>query len=268
MNQINEWLKQIELSSFLFVITCILLVMVFAFMVVFLIAYKRNMRIQKAMLDLENIHHLDMISSNLKVLEDERQRFAQDLHDEIGASLSAIRLYVSSMDRTAQEAELKSKLQEVKQTIDQSMASTRRIAYNLLPPTLEMMGLGAVVNDLADSLKKSPVSVLVDVQQGLPRLDYQRELILYRIIQELVSNTLKHAQATQVNIQLSFDDTTYRIKYVDDGKGFDMAQIANKGMGLVNMKNRLSIVGGTLSMFTAPQKGFEVRLEIPLVKGQ
>lgn len=265
MNQVTELLKQIELSSFLFVITCILLVMVFAFMVVFLIAYKRNMRIQKAMKELEDGHQQDIISSNLKVLEDERQRFARDLHDEIGAALAAIRLYVSSIDRNAYESELKSKLQEVKQTIDQSLASTRRIAYNLLPPTLEMMGLGPAIIELADSLKNSSLSIHVDVQSGLPKLDYQRELVLYRIIQELLSNTLKHSQASEVTIELWHKATQYHIQYSDNGIGFDLNRNQYKGMGLTNLKSRLDIVGGELTIQTSPDAGFLAFMVLPVV---
>lgn len=216
------------------------------------------------MKNLEDHHHHDIVYSNLKVLEEERQRFAQDLHDEIGASLSAIRLYVSSIDRTAQETELKSKLQEVKQTIDQSMASTRRIAYNLLPPNLEVMGLSAVVKDLADSFKKSPMEVLVSVQPGQPKLNYQRELILYRVVQEFIGNTLKHASANQITIGLSFDEKYYKIVYTDNGKGFDMNRIRKPGMGLVNIKNRLGIVGGEIYFKTAPGAGFEAMIHVPL----
>ncbi len=267
MNLLTELLSQIERSSFLFVVTCILLVMVFIFMVIFCIAYKRNLDVQKNIKTMESEYHQNIVSSNIKILEEERQRFVQDLHDEIGSSLSAIKLYVSNIDRATHDDELKDQLRNVKQTIDQSMASTRRIAYNLLPPRLEDIGLH-VLYDLLDSLKGLPVKINMEIQEDQPRLNYQTELNLYRIVQELLGNTLKHAEATDVFIQLSFDDSHYKIQYTDNGIGFEEPLHYGTGMGLVNVKSRAAIIGGQLSIQTAPQAGFKASLAVPLVKFQ
>jgi signal transduction histidine kinase len=255
-----ELLEQIELSSFLFGTIVILLIMVFAFIIIFFVTYNRNLSIQKAMKEMEQKHQ----EHNLATLEDERQRFAQDLHDEIGASLSAIRLYVSDIYSGQHNEDVRDKLQQVKHTIDQSMASTRRISHNILPPGLEHMGLSHVVNDLVKTFNLSGrINVNVTAEAKMPKLDYSRELILYRVLQELINNTIKHAQASKIDIQFEQTPDDYIIRYSDDGIGFDTSENNSEGIGLKNVKSRVAMVKGSYTMDA--ESGFSVELKIPFV---
>jgi two-component system NarL family sensor kinase len=256
-----ELLGRIELSSFLFVTTVILLVVVFAFIIIFFITYNRNLSIQRAMKSMQEKHQ----EHNLTTLENERQRFAQDLHDEIGASLSAIRLYVSDIYSGNNDDEVKAKLQQVKQTIDQSMASTRRISHNILPPGLEHMGLSHVVRDLVHKFNISDsIHVTIEAQPNIPKLDYNRELILYRVLQELLNNTIKHAQASAINIVFSFTELNYCISYSDNGIGFGLDEVKEEGIGLKNVKSRVAMVGGYYEINTSAQNGFAVTVVVPI----
>jgi signal transduction histidine kinase len=260
-----ELLAEIELSSFLFAITCILLIMVFAFMVIFFITYERNMSIQRSMKKMGDDHQQHIITSNLKTLELERQRFAEDLHDEIGASLSAIKLYVGSIDTQLNDANIKEQLNEVKKTIDQSMASTRRIAHNILPPGLEIMGLSRLAEELIQQLNVAhTLKVIVSSDPNMPKLNYQRELILYRVLQELFNNTLKHAEATTVSISFASKNGCYQLSYADDGKGFDTDSHQFSGIGLSNLNNRVKLIGGQYRVETAVGSGFRAFISVPL----
>jgi two-component system NarL family sensor kinase len=253
-----EILERLELSSFLFSTIIVLLMMVFAFIIIFFVTYNRNLSIQKAMKNMEKKHQ----EHNLATLEDERQRFAQDLHDEIGASLSAIRLYVSDIYSGQNDEEVRSKLLQVKQTIDQSMASTRRISHNILPPGLEHMGLSHIVNDLVKTFNLSGrIQVDVAVAPQMPKLDYNRELILYRVLQELINNTIKHARASQIDIQFMFTPLDYVITYSDNGIGFDAEATVNDGIGLKNVRSRVAMVKGTCMLNTVI--GFYIEIKIP-----
>lgn len=255
-----EILERLELSSFLFSTIIILLVMVFAFIIIFFITYNRNLSIQKAMKNMEQKHQ----EHNLATLENERQRFAQDLHDEIGASLSAIRLYVSDIYSGQQNEEMRDKLLQVKQTIDQSMASTRRISHNILPPGLEHMGLSHIVNDLVKTFNLSGlIHVRVLVSPGMPKLDYVRELILYRVLQELINNTIKHAGASQIDIGFDYTSDDYIIHYADNGKGFEVDETTLEGIGLKNVKSRVAMVKGAFTM--SAERGFSIQMVIPRV---
>jgi two-component system NarL family sensor kinase len=256
-----EILESLELSSFLFSTIIILLVMVFAFIIIFFITYNRNLSIQKAMKNMEQKHQ----EHNLATLENERQRFARDLHDEIGASLSAIRLYVSDIHSRQEDEEVKVKLKQVKQTIDQSMASTRRISHNILPPGLEHMGLSHVVNDLVNTFNVSEhINVSVHAAAQMPKLDYDRELILYRVLQELLNNTIKHANASFIDIRFDYNADYYLIQYTDNGIGFDMDEMGNDGIGMKNVKSRVAMAKGEFILTTAIGKGFSIELKIPL----
>jgi signal transduction histidine kinase len=211
-----ELLGKIELSSFLFVTTVTLLVVVFAFIIIFFITYNRNLSIQRAMKSMQEKHQ----EHNLTTLENERQRFAQDLHDEIGASLSAIRLYVSDI-------------------------------YS--------------GNDLVQKFNISDsIHVNIEAQPNIPKLDYNRELILYRVLQELLNNTIKHAQASIINIVFSFTELNYCISYSDNGVGFDLDEVKEEGIGLKNVKSRVAMVGGYYEINTSAQNGFVITIVIPI----
>jgi signal transduction histidine kinase len=253
-------LEKIELSSFLFVTIIILLMMVFTFIIIFFITYNRNLSIQKAMKNMEEKHQ----EHNLTTLETERQRFAQDLHDEIGASLSAIRLYVSDIYSGQQNDDVKNKLLQVKHTIDQSMASARRISHNILPPGLEHMGLPYIISDLIKTLHVSDtILVDVDIPKQIVKLDYNRELILYRVLQELLNNTIKHAHASRIDIMFDYTDQHYIIHYADNGVGFDILENEGNGIGLKNVKSRVAMVKGTYRIHTEQGGGFAIEMEIP-----
>ncbi|MES2781123.1 MAG: sensor histidine kinase [Bacteroidota bacterium] len=260
-----ELLAGLELGSFLFAITCILLIMVFAFMVIFFVTYNRNMSIQRSMKKMSDEHQQHIIASNLITLETERQRFAEDLHDEIGASLSAIRLYVGSIDNQLQDKSIKEQLKEVKNTIDQSMASTRRIAHNILPPGLEIMGLSKVASDLVKQLNAAnTLNVIINTTPDMPKLDYHRELILYRVLQELFNNTLKHAEASRVTISFEVTQGRYALTFEDDGRGFDQNGQQFSGIGLSNLTNRIKMIGGACMVETAPGQGFKTMISVPV----
>lgn len=234
-------------------------------MVIFFITYNRNLVIQRTMKKMDDEHKQHIINSNLQTLETERQRFAEDLHDEIGASLSAIRLYIGNIDRQIQNDDLKAQLKEARNTIDRSMASTRRIAHNILPPGLEIMGLSKVVEDLAEQLQlASNLNITIEAEPNMPKLNYQQELFLYRVLQELFNNTIKHSKANSAAVNFSTKNNRYIISYSDNGVGFDMQNQSYAGIGLSNLNNRVNMIGGTYRIKTAPSEGFAVTISVPL----
>jgi signal transduction histidine kinase len=240
-----------------------MLVLCIVAILIFIAFYKRNMKAQKRLFEQEVAFKEQLNSSNLQTLEEERRRFAQDLHDEIGASLSAIRLYIGNIADLATDTQIQNKLQQVKQTIDQSMASTRRISHNILPPGLELMGLSEVVNELAKQFNQShAINVKVVGPSEMPKLHFEKELMLYRVLQELLQNTLKHAKASEVTIHFSNTDSVYTINYTDNGVGFDVSHQKFTGLGMSNIESRIKIVGGKYTLKTAPNAGFELKVEV------
>jgi signal transduction histidine kinase len=228
--------------------------------------YRRNAKAREEFYRLQTKHQEDLILSNLQTLEDERKRFAEDLHDEIGAALSAIRLHVSRLE-SGNPPVSGEPIKNLKEIIDHAMASTRRISHNMLPPGLEMFGLAHVAKDLEKQVPEGPVQVHIQAANGLPRLPYNTELTLYRILQELMNNTIKHARASTITIDLLVRDGHFVTSYRDNGIGFDLAGVRFTGLGLSNVQNRAKMVNGMLDFTTAPGQGLHVEVRIPLNEG-
>jgi signal transduction histidine kinase len=258
--------QTVDIYFILFMGTAGMLMLAFAAIFLFVVYYKRNIRAKEEMHEMETHHQQRLIFSNLQTLEDERKRFAEDLHDEVGASLSAIRLHASRIETESKEEDTRTRLKDVKEIIDQAMASTRRISHNMLPPGLELFGLAKITADLAIQISKAnTIEVKVaPSSKSIPRLDYKTELMLYRVLQELINNTLKHAEASLIQINFSSDAKQYYIYYADNGKGFDTTSVRYNGLGLRNLESRIKMVNGTYSFSTAPGKGLEVNMSIPL----
>jgi signal transduction histidine kinase len=206
---------------------------------------------------------LDILKSNIEALETERKRVAEDLHDEIGGKLSALRLNLAQIQRTDKD-EAQTLINRNKEIIDTMITTVRRISHNMMPPALEIFGLANTVEELCAWVNTSS-ALYVNMEYGLHDipLDQKKQLALYRIVQELFSNTIRHAQAG--NIQLSFIPCGKELQliYKDDGKGFDPSQhIKQTGMGFRNIESRVKIIKGTVQ-YPCKGKGFECVISFP-----
>lgn len=257
--------EAINIYYLLFVGTLGMLLLACSAIFFFMTYYKRNIRAKEELHEIQTKLQEELIFSNIRTLEDERKRFAQDLHDEIGASLSAIRLHVSTLETETHDIHIKDKTKELKSIIDHSMASTRRISHNMLPPGLEMLGLTYVIEDLKKHISKDDgLHIIASVEPDLPRLHYNTELILYRIFQELISNTIKHAEASEVNINLGSTNNMYKMSYRDNGKGFDAEKVRYTGLGMNNIQSRSKMINGEMQFETGPGKGLYLEINIPI----
>jgi two-component system, NarL family, sensor kinase len=208
--------------------------------------------------------------ARLEGQEDERKRVAQDLHDRIGVMLSTVKLYFSPLDSKLNEIQQENRLQYEKATnlLDEACQEVRRISHDMSSPVLTNLGLEAELNVLASRIEEARSMKVNVLTHGLKeRLDGNIEVKLYRIIQELVANTLKHAHATEVNIQLNCFEGMLNVMVEDNGTGFDPAQVRlkGKGMGLGNVASRVNDLHGTFEIDSKPGKGTTVMIDIPLV---
>jgi signal transduction histidine kinase len=257
--------QTVDIYFILFMGTFGMLLLACAAIFLFVVYYRRNIRAKEELHEMENQHQQLLIFSNLQTLEDERKRFAEDLHDEVGASLSAIRLHASRIEMDVKDDGTKGRLKDVKEIIDHAMASTRRISHNMLPPGLELFGLSKITEDLvAQITRANSIDIKVNKEANTGRLDYKTELMLYRVLQELINNTIKHAEASDVQINFSSDDKQYYIYYSDNGKGFDTTSVRYNGLGLRNLESRIKLINGTYSFSTSPGSGLQVKMNIPL----
>ena len=231
--------------------------------VFFFLTYQRRLlKQQQARQEAEARYQQELLRATIRSQEQERRRIGGDLHDEVGALISTSRLYLGQLspDLTIErQEELQGKIRELS---DELLKSVRRISHDLKPSVLDKLGLEAALESMADRINESE-ELRASLQIDIPgRLDAEVEMVLYRISQELLQNTLKHAGAGNIFIQINVDNSYIQYCYQDDGKGFGDA-VSAEGLGLKNIESRAKSLGGTVQFEQVPQ-GMSLRLQIPL----
>jgi len=254
--------EDLNIYSILLVGTIGMLVLILG-LVLFVFMHRKKVAAQELQLEKTKLlHQQELLQKNIQTQEEERQRIARDLHDEVGAMLSTLRLYMAT---TPGQQETTS-LQRRKDMIDQIITRVRGISHELLPPGLELFGLQKTMEDLCLSYKPLP-GIEVHFHSSDTPIDcaYDISLALFRILQELLHNTMKHAGADQVDVRLLIDNNKLHFSYHDNGRGFDPIGFSSGlGLGLGSIESRARMVGGELLMDTAPGKGFALTLNIPM----
>ncbi|WP_328484784.1 sensor histidine kinase [Streptomyces sp. NBC_00377] len=216
---------------------------------------------------LERLEH-ERASSSARVLlaqEAERRRIAQELHDEVGQSMTAILL---ALERAADDADepLRGELRQVQEITRGSLDEVRRLARRLRPGVLEDLGLISALTSLTTEFSThAGLRVVRRFDTSVPVLDQQTELVLYRVAQEALTNAARHADAGQVEVSLRRTGEAVVLAVVDDGRG---TAVAREGAGIRGMRERALLLGATLDITSQSQAGTQVRLTVPLLRKQ
>lgn len=228
---------------------------------------KRKLQEQKIQ-ELEKEKLLLATQSLLQGQEDERSRLAKDLHDGLGGMLSGIKLTLGAMKGnmvlTAENARLFS---GALHKLDQTISEMRRVAHSMMPEALLRLGLGQALSDYCDGLSENSAGLTINYQQfGMEeRLSNDTEIVVYRIVQELLTNVLKHSEASEVLVQLMQQEKLLTLTLEDNGIGFDVVKALDKqGSGLHNIHSRVRYLHGTIDVKSEPGKGSSFHIEIPL----
>ena len=198
--------------------------------------------------------------------EKERERFAGDLHDEVGPLLSSLKLYISLLSETEDKKKKEYIIPQIQTLIKESITTVREISNDLSPHVLNNYGCVAAINSFI-SLKRDFLDI--SFNQNLENRRYQSsvEIVLYRIVKELINNTIKHAKASAIDIKLFEDDNNIKLQYSDNGKGFDInTTLGNtKGsIGLLNIMSRIKSVNGKYKINSMQGSGFNFELIISI----
>ncbi|MFD2786045.1 sensor histidine kinase [Hymenobacter rubripertinctus] len=232
----------------------------------FVVRYQR--RLIQQQLEMQELHETGQqqaLEAALLAQEEERRRIAGDLHDGVGTTLAIVKLHLNTLN----QPEL---TQEATLLLDQAINEVRRISRNLLPAALQKFGLSFALEALARTIPADgPTQVSVE-QHGQPhRLDAQYELIVYRVVQELLGNGLRHAHASQIHVVVEFGPEALALRYSDNGIGFDPTLPdqpplpgSRTGLGLTNLRSRVGVLRGTLRHESAPGQGTKVWISLPL----
>ncbi len=242
----------------------VMMLLAIAFILFFSFSQRKLQTEQLKAKEAELQHQEKLLYHNILTQEKERKRIAKDLHDDIGSKLNVIFLNMHRIERAAKESPpILGMVSDINEVINTTIDTTRRISHDLLPPTLDNFGLIEAVNELCEPYQKSgSVNVLLSVRQNEGRLaDKTTELNLFRIIQELISNSIKHGKAEQISIDLWLGSKKVELEYRDNGKGFDLAKLAEKkGLGTQNMESRVKMIGGKMNIQSSEGEGILVRI--------
>ncbi len=212
-----------------------------------------------------------MSSHVLTAQEEERNRIARELHDDTAQALTSVLVRLRLLERSADDKRLQSALAELRDLTVETLEGVRRLAIDLRPPMLDDLGLEAALQaHVQDFSHRWPIKATF-TSSRMGRLPPEVELVLYRIVQEALTNVAKHAKASRVEARLTRRGRTLRMLIEDDGCGFDVEAAKGSresGLGLFGMEERLALIGGTLKVDSAMGRGTRISAEVPLPRGR
>lgn len=198
----------------------------------------------------------------LNALEEERERISKDIHDRIGAGISTAKLYFKGIEKLVENTDQKldDNFLKVNEVLDNSIAEVRKISHHMSAGILADFGLKTALQELKETVEGSGEVTFGLMVTGInERLPKNIEINLYRIIQELVNNTIKHSGAKAIDLDLSKGGNQLLLKYKDDGTGFILEKIS-QGMGLRNLESRAKSIGAVAEL--ASNNGFEYKMSL------
>jgi len=197
--------------------------------------------------------------------EVERRRLARELHDETGQALTSILLGLRAVDEADKKVAITSAVADLRELVVATLQDVRRLAVQLRPKALDDFGLVPALERLAETFSESSgISVELEARLGDERMPSDVETTVYRIVQEALTNIVKHAEATSVSILLVRRDTSIAAVVEDNGRGFEPSTVTSDSLGIDGMRERVKLHEGRLTVETAPGSGTTIRIEVPL----
>jgi signal transduction histidine kinase len=241
-------------------------------LVVFIVFHQRKViKYQQLLQKLEEEQQHILLNASIRWQEEERQRIAADLHDDAGPLLATARLYLNENLVNQKKALQIQSIYNAKQIIDDTIQLIRNISHSLMPPTLKNFGLESAVNDLFQKISGSGViNANCKFHDYRERLIPSRELLVFRVTQELVNNILKHSNSSFIHLTQNISQGEFYIRVHHDGKGITQADMekmnkTSTGLGLKNIQSRMKVLNGSvLFEKDASQTFFKVTLKMPV----
>jgi len=262
--------NQSTISLVLFMGTLGMLVLTIG-LILFIIFHQRKViKYQFRLQQLEQEQQKILLKASIRLQEEERQRLAADLHDDAGPLLATARLYMSENLVNQDKATQLQSIFQARQILDDTIQLIRNISHSLMPPTLKNFGLESATNDLFQKISGSgTINASSRFHDYKERLKPEVELIVFRVIQELINNILKHSNSSFIHLTQNNQDDLFILRIHHDGRGivqadFDKLNKSNVGLGLKNISSRLKVAHGKIHFEKDPsQTYYKVTMEIP-----
>lgn len=207
-----------------------------------------------------------ILTAVLRTEEKFRSRYSRELHDGMGPLLSSAKMSMSVLAKRAEDEENRELIASTSAVIDEAIRSLREISNNLSPQVLNDFGL---VRGITNFINKNPqlrtIEMRFDTNLRKERFDHDIEVILYRVICELINNSLKHSACTKIELDLQLVYDRIYLTYSDNGRGFDTQAVADYGMGMSNLTSRIHSLGGTIEITSQPNNGMAASIVVSTV---
>jgi signal transduction histidine kinase len=240
-------------------------------LILFIIFHQRKViRYQLKLQQLEQEQQKLLLNASIRLQEEERQRIAADLHDDAGPLLATARLYLNENLVNQDKATQLQSIYQARQILDDTIQLVRNISHSLMPPTLKNFGLESAINDLFQKISGSgSINASSRFHEYKERLKPEKELIVFRIVQELVNNILKHSSSSFIHLTQNNHNGSFLLRIHHDGRGivqadFEKLNKSNIGLGLKNISSRLKVAQGSIYFEKdASQTYYKITIEIP-----
>ena len=261
----QQEIKTKQARTRFFIALFFVLILLLSAIGLFLFLKQRQKLLQNKIINIEQQKKLELTQAIIDGEEMERIRLAKELHDGIGGLMSMIKLQFTNFKKSHVEIQQNPEYNSALDLLNTASQDIRKISHALMPSALERLGLIDATEQFCTQMQQS-ANIEIDFQHYNleARLPQKMELLVYRMIQELLNNIIKYADAKEVLVQLTKNEKLISLTVEDDGKGFDISTIKNKdGIGLLSMQNRINLLCGKMDIDSAIGKGSSIHIELP-----
>lgn len=253
----------------IFIITTFLVIVAIGIIVLVLVYQKKQLQYIGEKKQLKVTFEKEILESKLEIQEQTLKNISQEIHDNIGQVLSLVKLNINTMNCN-EPLQIQNKINDSRQLITKAIQDLRDLSRSLNTDYIVESGLSKALEYELDIIRKTGIyQVKFDIDGNQYRLGNQQELILFRIVQEVLHNIIKHAKATMIDVKLLFEPSLFTLKIIDNGVGFDTRRIehndySNLGLGVRNMHNRAKMINTHFQITSTLEKGTIIVLTLPL----
>ncbi|GAB4018868.1 sensor histidine kinase [Spirosoma koreense] len=258
-----------------FLLLAVISTVVFLLLAFFVVSFsllfqRRQQQNLREKLELKAAYEEELLKAQLEVQDQTMKHLGEELHDNIGQLLAVTKLYLVSLEDLTQQGEAFELAQNTTGVVDRIIQDVRALTKSLDSNFLQEFGLvDTLAVDIDRIQKAGRVSIELSTNGAIVSLGTRREIVIYRIIQEMLSNALKHSRAKHIQVDLDYQPTLVSLRFQDDGVGFNYeakinGNLSQSGAGLRNIERRAKLIGGSCSFQSAPGKGTTVQILLPV----
>ena len=238
-------MEKLEIRTLVIVLTCLFLLLGL-FVMIFFLVYRRNQNIKETQIEKLN---QALLQTQLEIQEQTLKTISEEIHDNVGQILSLAKLNLNTLQQGEEQ-----KIQDTKNLVSKAINDLRNLSRSIHGDRIAELGLLQSVKDELNILQNSgQFTTYLKVNGDAIKMEPQKEMVLFRIVQEGLNNAVKHSKAKNITVQMDYQPELFYLTINDDGIGFDVAalEVAKAGIGLTSMKNRAALIGGTFSLQSA-----------------